>query len=104
MSEQKKYTAQEMRNSADNCDWRTHPCIAAMLRQAADAEEELARIKKVIDDELKKQELCRKCEWRGRNIRGESACPCPEENHGVVFDIDVTDRILRAARGEGGAE
>lgn len=37
----KVYTAQEMRNCADNCDWRINPCVAEMLRQAAEMRERL---------------------------------------------------------------
>ena len=44
----KIYTAQEMRNCADNCDAsRINPCVSAMLRQAADVmEREECRDKK----------------------------------------------------------
>lgn len=66
---------------------------------AAEMRESLGAVINAIDVELKKQEHCRKCEWRGKTIRGESACPCDEDVHGVVFDIDVTDRILKALRG-----
>lgn len=66
---------------------------------AAEMRESLGAVINAIDVELKKQEHCRKCEWRGKTIRGEAACPCDEDVHGVVFDIDVTDRILKALCG-----
>ena len=45
MNERKSYTAQEMRNCADNCDWRINPCVAAMLRQAAEMRERAEEVK-----------------------------------------------------------
>ena len=71
---------------------------------AAEMRERLDAVNKVVDDELKKQAHCRSCEWRGKSIRSEPACPCDEDVHGVVFDIDVTDRIVKALRGNKGEE
>ena len=99
----KRYTAQEMRDMAENIimsedDWIED--AAHMLRQAADEMERIDEVNKAIGDELKKQEHCRKCEWRGKSVRSEPACPCDEDVHGVVFDIGVTDRIVKALRGD----
>lgn len=45
----KVYTAQEMRNCAGNCDWRINPCVAAMLRQAADDKERMESVLKHLE-------------------------------------------------------
>lgn len=112
-----RYTAQDMREMADFiCGFTTNsnrgyfyiPCglvfnvddATSMLRQAADMRERLDEVSKVIGDELKKQKHCRECEWRRKSIRSEPTCPCDEDVHGVVFDIGVTDRIVKALRGD----
>lgn len=65
MSEQKRYTAQEMRETASTCETVEvadqfyaveMDRAAAMLRQAADAEEELAKLKAQMEAVVKECE------------------------------------------------
>ena len=96
MSEQKRYTAEEMREAAGQVvsELYTNP-FADMLRQAADAEEENAKLKARLEAVMK---------YAKENTWDESG----EKN----AYLDTTTRIhnhdmraiLRAACGEGGTE
>lgn len=100
----KRYTAQGMRDTAQ-CLHYNHPCAlnseaAAMLRQAADTEEELAKLKARLEAVVKE------CETAYDMIC--DSCPCThcDLTCGQVEEI-VNKRqkdILRVARGEGGAK
>lgn len=142
MSEEKQYTAQELREEADQFDDSDRPYwfsaddwnkISAMLRQAADAEEELAKVKASKDrwmqyqetaagernaciDELREKDaenaqlkarleaVVKECE----NIRVR----CDKQmmfchsiyKESILAKKSVANAILRAARGEVGAE
>lgn len=113
----RRYTAHEMREIAERMsdyesgrfglelyDLRTN-CIeskatddvASMLRQAADEKIRLDSILDAIEKEFKKQSTCRSCEWRGKSIRSEPACPCDKDENCSVYEIDVIDRLRQAA-------
>ena len=95
MSEQKRYTAQEMREVERDLCVHRYPVIEAarrMLRQAADAEEENAKLKARLEAVVKE---CEKL---------THGCECVNEYLDVHFARNHADAILRAARGEGGAE
>ena len=136
MSEQKRYTAQEMRQTAGMDFYATKlglddrpgltDEIRSMLRQAADAEEELATLKgkscpyalpggecsaedrhfqRTVELERENAQLKARLEevvkiaknsgWRLRD--------CDSESHRETHNFAIRE-ILRAARGEGGAE
>lgn len=107
MSEQKRYTALDYKVTAENCeklsksflcgdehDRANYADMAAMLRQAADAEEENAQLKARLDAVVNE---CENSKW--------------DHDNWLVSVRDATythnsyiDKIIRAARGEGGAE
>lgn len=102
MSEQKRYTAQEMREMADYAE-KGENCkdLAAMLRQAADAEEDLAKVKARL------AAVVRECEKQIPACRGEDCkCNptdsgyCDENCHDEIIVHTAVTAILRAARGE----
>ena len=111
-----RYTAQDIREAADNfwvggviCEVKDESGrvvrqikseeVIAMLRQAADEQKRLDSILDAIEKEFKKQSTCRSCEWRGKSIRSEPACPCDNDENFSVYEIDIIDRLRQAADG-----
>ena len=86
MSEQKRYTAQEMREVL-NTSWHDldREMVHDMLRQAADAEEDLAKVKARLEAVV--------------NMLSNVYHDCRYSNAVSMFKEEY-DAILRAARGE----
>lgn len=105
MSEQKKYTSQEMRESASTCEtvevadqfYSTEmDRAAAMLRQAADSEEENAKLKATlaaVQKSLDDHQDCHKC---------KSYPHC--DGSGCICAVAEITKILRVARGKSNSE
>ena len=111
----RRYTAQELRERADYCGYVAkevediqkigleageavpecfHRTICNMLRQAADAEEENVKLKSRLEAVVKE---CEKLKWDPDNwLSSTSEATCIHNWY--------IDRVLRAAREEGGAE
>ena len=128
----KRYTAQEMRNAAqhlvDNL-WAKDSTIVAMLRQAADAEEELRTMRSTWLTPETSKELLADCVSKTKEIdelkaRLEAVVKIAEEQFDIIFhspmcwdedeneshnleqmkEMDALEMVVAAARGEGGAE
>ena len=100
MSEQKRYTAQEMRDEANRLAEGEKNCTGgeskhiSMLRQAADAEEELSELRDQVNRDFGESvSLKARLEAVVKTVKGST----------TIHYSDV-DAILRAARGEGGKE
>lgn len=144
MSEQKRYTAEDFHIAAQQvCDELYTNPFAAMLRQAADAEEELTQLKaqmKAVSDDLsftqdayakaterldavvkeceneisKRNQTSKRCERCADDFSAGEGCPyhgepngCNSPTHGefpLEKECGPFNEIIRAARGEGGAE
>lgn len=99
MSEQKRYTVQELRGASDNilsvhraagiqfvgADNNLTKVVKSMLRQAADAEEENAQFKARLDSVVKECEKINEEKFRMNEVLAAKG---------------ILNRILRAARGE----
>ena len=122
MSEQKRYTAQELRDAADTMDesikemedgnsmyWRedhtTSEDWKAMLRQAADAEDEIAKLKARLEAvvmECEKQIPA--CRGEDRKCNPTDSGYCDENCHDEIIVHAAVAAILRVARGESETE
>lgn len=121
MSEERKYSAQEMREMVNKLpgDYSfadivssdgdkqlfSMGCLSSMLRQAANAEEELAQLKARL------AAVVNECEKQIPVCRGEDCkCNptdsgyCDENCHDEIIVHTAVTAILRVARGDGGAE
>ncbi len=113
MSKQKRYTAQEMREKVKAIELipmmgleltsSEKLELAAMLRQAADAEEDLAKLKARLEAVVKE------CEKQIPACRGEDCkCNptdsgyCDENCHDEIIVHTAVTAILRVARGDAG--
>ena len=111
MSE-RKYTADELRAEAKFHAFRNGDSyiVVEMLRQAADAEDELAKLKAQnvtirTDNSAVIAELHRRLEAVVKECNMLlTDCGCNVREFHVDYVRKYADAILRAARGEGGAE
>lgn len=101
MSEQKRYTADEIRKMADwpsycgdDCEVHLQPELVPMLCQAADDAEENAQLKARLEAVVKE---CEKWKWADDNW-------CTSVKDATDTHNRCIDRILHIARGDGGAE
>lgn len=99
MSEQKRYTAQEMREMAfkvqpapnmPDREYKRMSKVEAMLRQSADAEEELATLKARMESVVKE---CEKWKWADDSW-------LTDVNESILAHNRCVERIIKSARGD----
>lgn len=118
MSEAKRYTAQEMREVL-NTSWHDldREMVHDMLRQAADAEDELAELRDQVNRDFgesvslkaRLEAVVKECEKQIPACRGEDCkCNptdsgyCDENCHDEIIVHTAVTAILRVARGDAG--
>lgn len=120
MSEHNRYTAQEMREMAGSekfkCSFVTRTLnggiildctkdVLAMLRQAADAEDELAQLKARLEEVVKEREKqIPACRGEDCKCNPTDSGYCDENCHDEIIVHTAVTAILRAARGDAGKE
>ena len=118
MSKQNRYTAQEMREVL-NTSWHDldREMVHDMLRQAADAEDELAELRDQVNRDFgesvslkaRLEAVVKECEKQIPACRGEDCkCNptdsgyCDENCHDEIIVHTAVTAILRVARGDAG--